>query len=132
MQFTKRQIEIIVNSIKNVAEHGLEALTTKNISQLIGISEALYRHFESKNHNLLGVLDLLEELVMSSLNTFNRIARKSLQKIYTFLEKRSQNFIQNTARVVLALSEEIFPHDSILSVTWDYGFKLYKIVQKGQ
>ncbi|MCK5088225.1 MAG: helix-turn-helix transcriptional regulator, partial [Melioribacteraceae bacterium] len=46
---TKRQAEIIDESIKLIADKGIQGLTIKNLSKAIGVSEpAIYRHFENK------------------------------------------------------------------------------------
>ena len=47
MEFTVRQEEIILKSMEIIAREGIAALTIKNISGKVGVSEAaLYRHFK--------------------------------------------------------------------------------------
>ncbi|HBM17410.1 MAG TPA: hypothetical protein DD381_13870 [Lentisphaeria bacterium] len=56
---TDRQIEILEASVRLAAKNGVQAMTIKNISSEIGLTEAaLYRHFQSKRDILLGIIHL--------------------------------------------------------------------------
>ncbi|MFA7543052.1 MAG: helix-turn-helix domain-containing protein, partial [Candidatus Cloacimonadaceae bacterium] len=46
MDIKPRQLEIVQAAIQLIARRGYEKLTTKNLAQSLGVSEAsLYRHF---------------------------------------------------------------------------------------
>lgn len=116
MQVTKRQQEIIDTAIIIIAEQGLEGLTTKNIANKIGISEAaLYRHFDSKNGILLGILDFFEMKAKALLHEVDQHPGNALQKIAFLLDKRCREFMETPSMIVLILSEELFPQDSRLA-----------------
>jgi AcrR family transcriptional regulator len=59
---TTRQTEIIEESLRLVAEFGMDGLTYRNLSERFGISvPAFYRHFASKTDILLGIIDYFQE-----------------------------------------------------------------------
>ncbi|MCB0409114.1 MAG: helix-turn-helix transcriptional regulator, partial [Flavobacteriales bacterium] len=48
MNYSDRQIEIIVAATKLISEKGIQNLTTKNLAAEMSFSEpALYRHFKN-------------------------------------------------------------------------------------
>ncbi len=55
---SKRQEQIIEESVRIIDEKGIQGFTIKNLSKAIGISEpAIYRHFESKFQIFVEILD---------------------------------------------------------------------------
>ncbi|MBT6686787.1 MAG: TetR/AcrR family transcriptional regulator [Bacteroidetes bacterium] len=61
-------------ALELIANKGIQGLTIKNLAKKIGITEpAIYRHFDSKIHILITILDLFKknnELIFSNeLNT---------------------------------------------------------------
>jgi AcrR family transcriptional regulator len=66
---TVRQTEIIEESLRLVAEFGMEGLTYRNLSERFGISvPAFYRHFASKTDILLGIIEYFQEKGARSFN----------------------------------------------------------------
>jgi AcrR family transcriptional regulator len=62
MARTVRQTEIIEESLRLVAEFGMEGLTYRNLSERFGISvPAFYRHFASKTDILLAIIEYFRE-----------------------------------------------------------------------
>jgi AcrR family transcriptional regulator len=62
MARTARQTEIIEESLRLVAEFGMEGLTYRNLSERFGISvPAFYRHFAGKTDILLGIIEYFQE-----------------------------------------------------------------------
>lgn len=116
MEFTVRQEEIILKSMEIIAREGIAALTIKNISGKVGVSEAaLYRHFKNKDEILLSIFDLFEKRSNDVFDGEFRAGASDLENIYNILIKRSRDFMNNPAFVTIILSEEIFPQDSGLS-----------------
>ena len=59
---TQRQSEIIQESLKLIADKGIQGFTIKNLANAIGVTEpAIYRHFENKQKILVGILSLFKE-----------------------------------------------------------------------
>jgi AcrR family transcriptional regulator len=89
-------------------------LTIKNLAKKIGITEpAIYRHFDSKIHILITILDLFKknnELIFSNeLNTKNAI-----DKIEYLFSKHFTTFSMKPSLVSVIFSEEIFRNEPIL------------------
>jgi len=60
-----RRREIMEKTLDIVQEGGLGCVTIKKIANRVGFSEpAVYRHFRNKNALLLGLMDLLEEMLI--------------------------------------------------------------------
>lgn len=109
--FTDRQKEIIDVSIQLISRGGIQALTTKNISESIGFSEpAIYRHFDSKMDILLGILSYFKDNLEST--NSERSAIKSIESIFL---RHFQNFTDNSAIAAVVFSEELFQNDKRLS-----------------
>ncbi|MGA2142096.1 MAG: TetR/AcrR family transcriptional regulator [Brevinematales bacterium] len=116
MKFTARQEEIILKSMEIIAREGISALTIKNISGKVGVSEAaLYRHFKNKDEILLSILDLFEKRSIDVFDGEFRAGTSDFENIYNILLKRTRDFMTNPAFVTIILSEDIFPQDSGLS-----------------
>lgn len=113
---SRRQRQIIDNSIKIISERGIQELTMKNLSSELGISEpAIYRHFENKQKILITVLKSFKhenKLINESIPLEGETALQLLQgAIIRIIEK----FIKNPAISAVIFSEEIFQNQSELS-----------------
>ena len=71
-----RKLEILDVTRKLINEKGLRNMSTNDIARAVGISGALYHHFESKE----AILDALVEQI----NTIFTSAREALQKTHRF------------------------------------------------
>jgi AcrR family transcriptional regulator len=70
---SERRGDILTASLSLFARHGLHGVTTRQIAEAAGVSEALlYRHFRSKE-------ELYSELQKSCLSAMTRIAEKLVQ-----------------------------------------------------
>ena len=70
---SERRGDILTASLSLFARHGLHGVTTRQIAEAAGVSEALlYRHFRSKD-------ELYSELQKSCLSAMTRIAEKLVQ-----------------------------------------------------
>ncbi len=114
MNLSKRQKEIIEASLEIIGEGGIQALTIKNISKNVGISEpAIYRHFESKTQILLSILDYFivnnKKIIQKDL-----IENKSISEIINLLfDNFIQTFITYPYLISVIFSEEIFRNEPI-------------------
>jgi len=136
-EFTKRQKEIIEASIRLIAEGGIQELTIKNLSRAIGISEpALYRHFQSKQAILQGLLGFFAD---DSRAVFERVAGSDLparEKLHAVLTAHFDQFAKYPPFSAVLFSEEIFQNDGVLAegvlAIMDNGQScLRKIVRQG-
>ena len=111
-EFTERQIEIINASLEIIAESGIQNLTIKNLSKKIGLVEsAIYRHYESKTHILIAILDSIREQTNS-----NKI--KETDSVFGILEKRFgyhfTTFTEKPALVSVVFAEDLFQNEPTL------------------
>ena len=136
-QLTKRQNQIIQESIALIAAKGIQGLTIKNISKAIGVSEpAIYRHFESKKEIIKGIIALLQEPAGDDKPT-TPDAVNGLAKIRTLVENHTARFIENPPITAIVFSEDIFNNESSISQTVKSLMqrnqeKIIQIVKDGQ
>ena len=112
---TERQIQIIEESIKLIADKGIQGFTIKNLSKAIGISEpAIYRHFESKSAILVSILDGFKEMagMMSSI-PFDK-GQPAVEKIAFIFFRMIDVFTEQPTIIPIVFAEEIFKNDSML------------------
>jgi AcrR family transcriptional regulator len=115
MQHTDRQNEIIEAAIKLIDLKGIQGLTIKNLSKVIGISEpAIYRHFESKNEIILSLLENFKEMADMLSSLMQSYSGSAGEKIKMMFEKMINLFIENPSMVSVIFSEEIFKNEIIL------------------
>ena len=110
----QRQEQIINEAIKIINQKGYSRLSIRELAQNVGISEpAIYRHFQSKEEIILGILDRLVR--------FGENIQKELQKIPDPKEKIKQlvrmhlEFLEKNPQMTSVIfSEDIFePRDII-------------------
>ncbi|MDP1843405.1 MAG: TetR/AcrR family transcriptional regulator, partial [Sediminibacterium sp.] len=115
--FTARQIEIMEASSKRIHQFGIQELTIKNLAADLNLSEAaLYRHFNSKNDILSGVLSyFIQEMnaqVALIINDTTLTPSIALKKIFDYL---FNSFVKNPALVSVIFSEGIFQYNPDLT-----------------
>ena len=127
MKLTRRQKEIIDASIELIARKGIQELTIKNLSAMVGISEpAIYRHFGSKGEILSA---LLTSFGNRNEEAFRRIAGLDgppAQKLRAVFEHHFRNFADNPSFSAVLFSEDLFRSDSRLSG------QMYRMMQRAQ
>lgn len=116
--FSDRQKEIIDASINIIAEHGIQELTIKHLSEAIGLSEpALYRHFENKFAILQAILTYFAE---RSSGIFSRILASggsASDQLRDVFKTHFALFTERPAVSAVLYSEEIFHNDERLNRT---------------
>ena len=108
---TERQKQIIDEAIRIIYERGYSSLSVRNLAKRVGISEpAIYRHFESKEDIILGILDRMLD--------FGKMLERNIKNIKDEREKiRRLIFLQvdylekNPHMASIIFSEDIFQPD---------------------
>ncbi len=127
MEFSHRQKEILDASIELIARKGIQELTIKNLSGLVGISEpAIYRHFDSKIEILTSLLTYFGDRNEEGFRRITGSDRTALGKLESVFEHHFRNFADNPSFSAVLFSEEIFRNDSRLST------KMFQIMQRSQ
>ncbi len=112
---SERQEQIINESIKLIAEKGIQGFTIKNLSKAIGISEpAIYRHFKSKTHILLTILDDFTKMADMLSKLVDNDKFSAFQKTSFIFNKMVDMFAETPSLVSVIFSEEIFKNEEIL------------------
>lgn len=91
-----RREQIIISTVDLINEMGIKELSIKEIAKRENVTEAsLYKHFESKEEILLGVLDYYEKYdryIHNTLNTNTQVQRRILLHILNYM----QNIMKDT------------------------------------
>ena len=115
MILTERQTEIIDKSIDIIGTKGIQGLTIKNLSKVIGISEpAIYRHFDSKTDILITILDNFKEMASFMGATMKDNNGAAMDKIEFMFSQIINIFSESPSFISVIFSEEIFRNDDIL------------------
>jgi AcrR family transcriptional regulator len=113
---SKRQNQIIDESIKIIHTKGIQGLTIKNISTAIRLTEAaIYRHFKSKDEILSTILD---DFISNLANNIQSILQENLsaiEKLKAVLNHMIDLFCANPYIVSVIFSDEIFKNKQVLS-----------------
>lgn len=133
--FTEKQKEIINASLEIIAESGIQRLTIKNLSKKIGLVEsAIYRHYESKTHILIAILDSICEQSKSH-------EIEETGSVFGILEKkirvRFSTFTEKPVLVSVVFAEDLFQNEPTLVEKNRLKVKksisdLSALIQKGQ
>jgi AcrR family transcriptional regulator len=115
-ELTTRQNQIVTTTIELIHSGGIQSFTIKNLSHLMGFTEAaIYRHFASKQDILCAILDKF----INSLNDFSKIIlalnANSIDKIEKIYNQLTNVFTKNPAYVSVIFAEEIFKNNKTLS-----------------
>ncbi|MCD4830058.1 MAG: TetR/AcrR family transcriptional regulator [Candidatus Cloacimonetes bacterium] len=112
--FSERQRQIVTTAIGIIAKQGIQNLTTKNLAQAIGISEAaLYRHFDSKLEIMQGVLEYFKILMQPALAKLKSHA-KPTENLEEFVLEHFRIFTANSSFARVIFSESNFQNEEIL------------------
>lgn len=113
---TQRQSDILQESIKLIADKGIQGFTIKNLANAIGVTEpAIYRHYENKQEILVSILSLFKENKEGLIKNVKSDNSNPLEKLRMLFELRFKYFANNPAIASVIFSEELFRNDQNLS-----------------
>jgi TetR/AcrR family transcriptional regulator, fatty acid metabolism regulator protein len=111
----ERKEQIIDEAIKIIHEAGYAALSIRELSQRVGISEpAIYRHFVNKDDIIKGILDRVYHFGNS---IFEKLKSETdfSEKIKTFMLFHFEFFENCPEMTSIVFSEDIFLHNKSLT-----------------
>lgn len=116
-EYTARQIEIIEASTNRISRFGIQNLTIKSLAEDIGLSEpALYRHFNSKNDILLGLLSYFMDEMKVRIERLSKLEYATAgDELKAVFSSQFQVFTDKPAIVSVIFAESIFHYDDSLS-----------------
>ncbi|HOY31226.1 MAG TPA: TetR/AcrR family transcriptional regulator [Bacteroidales bacterium] len=114
-ELSVRQKEILESTVKLIGEGGIQALTIKNLSQKIGVTEsAIYRHFKSRTE----ILETLLETIREHISVRYLMVAKSDKHVFERLEDmmiyQFEAFISNPSYAIVILSDGLYKNESCL------------------
>jgi len=114
-ELTDRQKEILNATVKLIGEGGIQALTIKNLSHNIGVTEsAIYRHFMSRTEILETLLDTIKKNITNSYAKraqSDKIAFERLKDIVTY---QFDSFSSNPSYAIVILSDGLYQNEPVL------------------
>lgn len=138
-EFTERQIQIMEAATVRIDKFGIQELTIKNLAADLNLSEAaLYRHFQSKNKIMLGLLTYfileMNERISAILANQDKHPSELLKDIFA---SQLSNFVKKPSIVSVIFSEGIFHFnkelsDKVSSMMMLMQENISKLIQKGQ
>jgi AcrR family transcriptional regulator len=116
MEMTVRQQEIINAAIQIIARQGFQELTTKQLAETVGVSEAaLYRHFDSKTDIIHKILEYFQALAHTAMGNIHSDIADPLEQVKAFVINRYKLFTDNPDLAKVMFAEEIFQNDRSLA-----------------
>ncbi|MGC8595910.1 MAG: TetR/AcrR family transcriptional regulator [Candidatus Kryptoniota bacterium] len=110
-----RQEEIKRAFLEIVDGEGLHNLSTRKLAEKVGVTEgALFRHFRSKRDIILSIIDSVEQVLMSSLQSVAMSNASSKDRLFKFLCAHVRYLIENRGITMLLFSEAAHSNDSEL------------------
>jgi len=116
-QRSSRQIEIINASVKLIGRKGISALTTRNLSKTLGVSEPIiYRHFKNKQAILAGILSFLEENTRKVTAGIVIKDAPALDRIEELYLRSFAGFSKKPGLTSAIFSEELYQKEKVSSI----------------
>jgi AcrR family transcriptional regulator len=110
--FSTRQGEIIDAALSLIAEGGIQALTIKNLSRVVGISEpGLYRHFANKMEILHSIIEYSDSENRKVLLQIRESELQPLEQLEAFFQHLFGKFMAQPGLSVTLLLNEMFQKD---------------------
>lgn len=131
-------MEIVKAAIQVIAQQGYEKLTTKNLANSLGITDAaLYRHFDSKKELIRMILCYFEQISCEVIQRINSQNVSPLDKVKSFVLDRYSIFEEDPDLAMVMFSEELFKNDHsfvdhLLSIMHIHRDEVMGYVMQGQ
>lgn len=112
---TDRQKEIVDAALELISKKGIQGLTIKNLSKMIGVTEpAIYRHFENKMEILVAILDLFKYNTEQIFEKELKSEGSAIEKIEHLFNRHFTSFSSTPSLVSVIFAEEIFRGEPLL------------------
>jgi AcrR family transcriptional regulator len=137
-KLTERQKEILDATVKLIGEGGIQALTIKNLSQQIGVTEsAIYRHFASRTEILETLLGTIQDTVFSRYTRAAGSGKTAMEKIKDMLAFQFETFSDHPSYAIVILSDGLYQNEPVLRerifAIMDFAKKTFvQIVNEGK
>jgi AcrR family transcriptional regulator len=133
-----RQGQIAQAALKLIARHGFHHLSVAAVANEVGIVPSnIYRHYQSKDQVLDGVLELVSERLLGNVAAARAEAPNSLGRLHCLLMRHAQ-LVQNDVPIPrVVFSEEIFTGHKprrrrVLRIFQQYLEHIAELIREGQ
>ena len=133
-----RQEQIAEAALKLVASDGMKGLSVAKIARHVGVvPSALYRHYKNKDAVLNAVLDLIQNRLMSNIQSVQHETNDPLKQLYKLLMKHIKLIRENQGIARIAFSEDVYSghqgrKKQIYAIISGYLGRIEEIVSEGQ
>lgn len=104
-----RQEQIIHAALALIAEKGLKQLAVAPLARRVGlVPSAIYRHFKGKDEIIDGVLNFVEQGLISNVDAVSAKTQDSVERLRLLLAKHAQFIRENRAIPRVIFSEEVY------------------------
>ena len=108
-RLSKRRTQIMEAALEIISSQGIQNLTTKTLSENIGVTEgAIYRHYTSKAEILGAIAEMFKTSSTEILDTLVASEGPGLEKVKLFFLGRLKQFAGTPGLTVVMFSENIF------------------------
>jgi len=133
-----RQAQIAQAALDTVARHGMKGLSVARVAHQIGlVPSAIYRHYKGKDQILDAVLHLIQERLLSNVDTICDMTSDPLERLSQLVQRHVLLIRENEAIPQVIFSEELYSKDKktknkIYKVIKNYLNKVADIIREGQ
>ncbi len=122
-----RQEEIKKAVLNIIKDSGIKAVSTKNLSKEIGLSEgAIFRHFKSKKEIISSIIDDVSNDLVEKLKIISEQEDEPEAKLYNYLCATISYLLENNGITILLFSEAAYNNDSDMIQKLNYIFSSQK------
>lgn len=108
----ERKEQITHEALRIIHYRGYANLSIRELAKNVGISEAaIYRHFESKDAIMEGILEKLRRQFIELNSELDKISNPA-ERLYSFIIRMVQYLEQHNEMTAVLFNDEIFPPDS--------------------
>ncbi len=136
--YTQSQKNIIGESIKIIAELGIDSLTIKRIADRLGVTDAaIYKHFASKEEILEGIVHKIEKIFYSEFEEVLRSTESSIDILKMLFLKHCEIVNKNSYNVIIFNSFLYFKKNKkinnyINEIFDSFKYSVDEIIKNGQ
>lgn len=133
-----RQEQITQAALSLIASDGLKGLSMAKIAHKVGIvPSAVYRHFNSKDEVIDGVLDFIQDRLLGNVDAVCAETREPLERLRLLLMRHVKLIRENQAIPRIIFSEDVYGghpdrRAKVYRIIWDYLNQVGELIGQGQ
>ena len=118
-----RQDEIKAAVLEIIKMEGINAISTKNLSKYVGLSEgAIFRHFKSKRDIIISIIDDVSNDLIESLRTISLENTNPSDRLFKYLCTTISYLTDHNGITILLFTEASHSNDEVMMEKLNYIF----------